>query len=1160
MRSADTNVKHALFMHLAVEADTARMLGQEGFGEFGVAGFLHPGLASPVRLDVRLALFWATAVVIFLAALAGVVRVAMWMVQNERLHNTAAMFLRPAGGSADDLDADDSSDSGEEGLDMMKATSTSAGRRQSVSMHKSREKRLRRAFKVQWLRDSQETLLRESARCLCYLSSGLAAYQAYKVVRYWSCLPRPAYAVCLELVGLTLLAAGSFQCMRRPTPLRYYPLFLLFCFYLPAISLPPFAPSCHELVRTSCQSGYVIRAQRCLDCSLQGLSAQFTFMFGILLLPWLVPRQKILTRLAWVWVAVYILWTVAYVVLMGENILNIGDHIIRTLLFVVVLFMAFMKKFYLEKSQRNKFVFDLRRKQAGKKMFNILELMVPRHLVMPMLQDPKAVIAEHVNRASVMFVVISDFEHFAQKSSPQALLQFLNDIFTKFDHICKEQKVTKIETVAEEYVCCVGVVPADVETNAVKGHSELLFRLIMAAHEMLRLQSSTVKFKMGLHTGPVVAGVIGRKLPRFRLFGDTINTAARMMQKSVDGKLQFGQETLSDLQELPSASVESMRIQPRGKIEMKGKGQVTTFLFGGLDQSLKQESFYMEPSLSAVEAKRKSIFQRGIEAMAESNLDFGLRCFLAEPSLVQSNSRGLHETDGPEFDEVIQMIQRRQQMVATHGWSRMLVFVERFGLLSQKKGFTEEMEQEWYDMFHQQSFCKKLDQRLGRMLLFLLLLTLVEGAYLLKEMSWEQLSGGPGVGSGVTRLLVFVAVRAPPILVLLVWRFVVEPMGLHAAHPIAAQSAMLASSWVIAILIYVSYEVLRLPPEAKPSRSMDTAPFDQIYALNFFIAFYLLTGQQHFHFISSLSFVVLALLLMWWSFNGTALGPELPPLSKVFFVAISVTNAVLLHEAEQSSRARFKALCATESTKQRIESILCTLMPPMVVKQMQARAVTNLPSHSYEQATVAQSDLCGFTKLASTRTPEEVVDLVGYLVGCFDQLADKLEIYKVETVGDAYIAGQAEEPLTAKNSPANVVLFGIGMVDIVKDWASSTGVSVNCRVGIHHGPCIGGVVGTEMQRYHLFGSLLGGVEVLESTAPEGGVQVSQACKAAVTDQLTEEDVPLAAMSLNFSLRQGDSLTTSKGEVHSFDEVCGRPYLVSLGGMGIKKQPRHSVEP
>eukprot|EP00435_Cladocopium_sp_Y103_P002567 s1730_g1.t1 len=145
----------------------------------------------------------------------------------------------------------------------------------------------------------------------------------------------------------------------------------------------------------------------------------------------------------------------------------------------------------------------------------------------------------------------------------------------------------------------------------------------------------------------------------------------------------------------------------------------------------------------------------------------------------------------------------------------------------------------------------------------------------------------------------------------------------------------------------------------------------------------------------------------------------------------------------------------------------------------------------------------------------EVVEFIGELFGLFDELTDKHEVYKVETVGDAYIAGQAEAPLTFKNSPLCVV-------QKTNKWSRDRKEQVSCRVGVHSGECIGGIVGTEMQRYHLFGKLMTEVEVLESTAPEGRVQVSRACKDAVDKQLRLEGM---SESLMFEERSEETLRT-----------------------------------
>eukprot|EP00932_Pfiesteria_piscicida_P016216 SRR837773.3151.p3 GENE.SRR837773.3151~~SRR837773.3151.p3 ORF type:complete len:148 (-),score=46.50 SRR837773.3151:30-422(-) len=124
------------------------------------------------------------------------------------------------------------------------------------------------------------------------------------------------------------------------------------------------------------------------------------------------------------------------------------------------------------------------------------------------------------------------------------------------------------------------------------------------------------------------------------------------------------------------------------------------------------------------------------------------------------------------------------------------------------------------------------------------------------------------------------------------------------------------------------------------------------------------------------------------------------------------------------------------------------------------------------------------------------------------------------------------------------------MVRATHEWSAGRADDVDCRVGVHFGECVGGVVGVDMQRYHLFGELMHVVEVLESTSLPGRVQVSSACREAVEVQLAlgpqflGERLDCDGGSLHFDKRAGEELRTSKGEVFSFSSVGGPTYLVS----------------
>jgi len=359
-------------------------------------------------------------------------------------------------------------------------------------------------------------------------------------------------------------------------------------------------------------------------------------------------------------------------------------------------------------------------------------------------------------------------------------------------------------------------------------------------------------------------------------------------------------------------------------------------------------------------------------------------------------------------------------------------------------------------------------------------------------------------------------------------------------HPQKVQARLTYSYCVIAALMFNSYDAIG-----------GNADEDQLfkhkvnYNLLLLPMYQVVSTQNPFLFLPSLIFVLLATLLMTtkWARLGYFKNIFFTTQSMVVFVGSSILNSYHAHTAEQSLRERFKKKRAVELTLSRTESILNTLLPVMVVEEL--RECDAEPCHHYKRATVAQSDLCGFTQLASTRSPQEVVEFIRGLFGLFDELTDQHEVYKVETIGDAYIAGQAEPPLTYKNSPLSVVRLGLDMVTATSNWSISrkgnVWQNVSCRVGVHTGECIGGIVGTEMQRYHLFGQLMTEVEVLESTAPEGKVQISQACKEAVELQMRLDGSNQEPAI--FEARTEKELRTSKGELHSYNEVGGGTYIV-----------------
>eukprot|EP00929_Paragymnodinium_shiwhaense_P099849 TRINITY_DN61752_c0_g1_i1.p1 TRINITY_DN61752_c0_g1~~TRINITY_DN61752_c0_g1_i1.p1 ORF type:complete len:1137 (-),score=218.82 TRINITY_DN61752_c0_g1_i1:445-3855(-) len=982
---------------------------------------------------------------------------------------------------------------------------------------------------------------------------------------------------------------------------------LLSCYVL-LIAVPPWQMACEDLLKFAiCYKDkedelakqLAFEWVNTLDCSLQGHTNAQLQMMWLLVTPRMLPSYGSMYY-NWVWIfGLYGGATYYYRnhQVQTGTLYSLHDVLMSFILLILVNCIALQRKYYITKSQRSKFVHDLRERQVSCNMYHILEFMVPTHVIVPMLKSPGEVISTQINRASILFVLIVDFDQHARRLSPEHLLEFLNAQFGMFDRTCQWHGVTKIETVGEEYVASVGVVPGDVEEDERHGHGGILGRLVKVASEIMRQQTPDVQFKMGMHTGPIVAGVIGKKLPRFRLFGDTINTAARFMQKGERGKVQFGEATR---QELPPWA----KVQPMRTIEMKGKGSVTAYYLDHeacqvqmrpAHRSMKHVSFaatsFEDPeprmrarsrgSSSAPHQASSSVLLAPADSDAAERHSQGqsqplLLAASPEPGAVEMTAMSPGQGPAPEH---IPTRERRPSALAKtislnsvgrlssedipRAESSSYIYDPEFQKvldqmtrdsdkvdLLRRKRFSPEEEAKRKQWFHETAIIKKLADRLDKQEVVVCAVTAMEVLYLVAT----DVAGRRSEGPIQSRLGVYLACRVLTLAIMFGWRMLARQDRWIRKKPQRVQLCLLLSWMLIAQLLILSYDCLNVRHNFFKDTSNLTLESltdhvtkeydrrDLLPSLMIFPLYAVISTIHPLPFYSALAFAFQAVFVSAGPFRHFSKNIVFTDQGVILFALDSFVNAFFALSSDRAHRVRFRAMHTLKEMHGRINNILDTLMPPLVADQYRSLPLhSDAPTHFYSCATIAQSDLVGFTKLASTRPPREVVEFIGELFGLFDELTDKHDVYKVETVGDAYIAGQADFPLTSRNNPISVIRFGMDMVQATQAWSKRRGWSVNCRVGVHTGDCIGGFVGTGMQRYHLFGEMMNILEVLESTAPEGMVQVSRACKEAAERRIRSDGLP--SQYVSFEMVSGDCLTTSKGEEHAFEEVDGYTFVV-----------------
>tara|TARA_Y200000002_G_C22593347_1_gene626232 strand:- start:243 stop:1166 length:924 start_codon:yes stop_codon:yes gene_type:complete len=161
------------------------------------------------------------------------------------------------------------------------------------------------------------------------------------------------------------------------------------------------------------------------------------------------------------------------------------------------------------------------------------------------LQEKKKVEPKYIDECSVLFTDFVGFTQLTENLSPKNLIDLLHQIFCKFDEICKQNNIEKVKTIGDSYMCVSGVLD--------KGKDHAI-RLCQAAKEMLaflnktnlqrsKLRIPTWEMRIGIHTGPVICGVVGDDKFTFDIWGDTVNMASLMEQNSEQGKINISENT-----------------------------------------------------------------------------------------------------------------------------------------------------------------------------------------------------------------------------------------------------------------------------------------------------------------------------------------------------------------------------------------------------------------------------------------------------------------------------------------------------------------------------------------------------------------------------------------------------------------------------------------
>ena len=230
----------------------------------------------------------------------------------------------------------------------------------------------------------------------------------------------------------------------------------------------------------------------------------------------------------------------------------------------VITFMALL--FFIRDRERARLELERERERSERLLLNIL----PASIAERLKQDEEP-IADRIPQVTVLTADIVGFTPMSEQVEAADVVDVLNNLFSRFDDLTVEFGLEKLKTIGDSYQAVGGLPGSNPDQVAAAADLALAMQEEVANHAFPGYDS--LELRIGLETGPVVAGVIGKRKFTYDLWGDTINTASRMESHGLPGRIQVTENVYGELRD-------RYDFEPRGAIEVKGKGDMETYFLG----------------------------------------------------------------------------------------------------------------------------------------------------------------------------------------------------------------------------------------------------------------------------------------------------------------------------------------------------------------------------------------------------------------------------------------------------------------------------------------------------------------------------------------------------------------------------------------------------
>ncbi|KDO33151.1 hypothetical protein SPRG_01963 [Saprolegnia parasitica CBS 223.65] len=776
------------------------------------------------------------------------------------------------------------------------------------------------------------------------------------------------------------------------------------------------------------------------------------------------------------------------------------DDTLFVLFMLIPIGMAAFGGYNLQATMRRDFLQNRILLYQERRSTEILNNMLPEHVVKRM-QSGDTLISEEEKDVTLLFCDIADFGYLFKHYSPTQMVSLLDRIYSLFDQLCLKHGLRKMETVGKTYFACAGLQDSE------KGR-EAAIRTAAMAHEMMAVvakckasNGNGIRIRIGIHSGRVISGLVGMKKQQFSLFGDTVNTASRMQSTGVTGHIQLSQMTFEKIRS-------DFHFEER-TVEAKGKGQMKTFLLGRPTTALAERACRGHWDAGKhVESRRESVPNtrepteseqcvRAIVTRCIESLQRTFDCVRAPPT-------GANESSAAKELEMKAQIDLRwlhfKDTAYEIAYLRAIVVEHRAGT-------------------------RRTVLALGVYILYAVLRDVLHDAYVTTCASCHSY------------MIAFQFARAA-IVVLVVWYEYSEYHAKRALSSLVVPDGVMRASHRQnhrLLAFYVAIAIVLFMPNLLRWISEQASILYSYLCLDIIIVMFLASFGGSLLYPSVLlinSLLVSGSGIIYFTLQLNYESPTISDAEKLRIYPLAITlfiglsNVMARRDNEFFGRRKYWLQTRTQLETKKADQMLYKMLPQSLVTQLKDGDTV---CDQHHRVGILFSDIKGFTSIAARADTDKVVHILDSLFTAFDKLTEKHGVFKVQTIGDAYVivsglpyadvslntvstddltaqvlsrspfedgSGSkkgAPKPLDATSTHLrNLIRMASDMqTEVKKVTDPNSGEPLQMRIGIHLGSIIAGVIGTSTLRYDMWGpDVLTGNE-METNGVPGRILVSE---------------------------------------------------------------------